>query len=80
VGLLRCQDGRIREFLTGCINFVERHCAGQVIHIAGRALDGKAWFKHLFLPELREPVYGLARLDPLRSMFAVEGIFDYVTL
>ncbi len=48
--------------------------------MAGRALDSKARLKYLFLPGLPKPVYGLARLDPSRLVFVVEGIFDYVTL
>jgi len=51
-----------------------------VIHVAGRAGSSKAQAKYLFLPGLPKPVYGLARLDPSRPVFVVEGIFDYVTL
>ena len=80
VGLLRRRNGETWEFFAGRITFVERNRAGRVIHMAGRALDGKARLKYLFLPELRKPVYGLARLDPSRPVFVVEGIFDYVTL
>ena len=80
VGLLRRRDGQAWEFFTGRITFVERNRAGRVIHMAGRALDSKARLKYLFLPGLRKPVYGLARLDPSRPVFVVEGIMDYVTL
>ena len=53
--------------------------------MAGRALDSKARLKYLFLTGLRNPVYGLARLDTSRPVFVVEGIaeqvpIDYVTL
>jgi hypothetical protein len=51
-----------------------------VIHVAGQALDGKAQLKYLFLTGLRKPAYGLARLDPSRLVFMVEGVVDYVTL
>ena len=80
VGLLRRQDGRTWEFFAGRIIFVERNRAGRVIHVAGRALDGKARLKYLFLPGLPRPVYGLARFDPSRPVFVVEGFFDYITL
>jgi len=80
VGLLRCQDGRTWEFFSSRVTFVERDRAGRVIHLAGRALDSKARLKYLFLPGLPKPVYGLARLDPSRPVFVVEGIVDYVTL
>jgi len=80
VGLLRRQDGRTWEFFAGRITFVERNRAGRVIHMAGRAVSGKARVKYLFLPGLPKPVYGLARLDPSRPVFVVEGIVDYVTL
>ena len=80
VGLLRRRDGQAWEFFTGRITFVERNRAGRVIHMAGRALDSKARLKYLFLPGLRKPVYGLARLDPSRPVFVVEGILDYITL
>ncbi|MDY7079069.1 MAG: DNA primase [Chloroflexota bacterium] len=80
VGLLRRQDGRTWEFFAGRITFVERNRAGRVIHMAGRAVSGKARVKYLFLPGLPKPVYGLARLDPARPVFVVEGIMDYVTL
>jgi DNA primase len=79
-GLLHRQDGRTWEFFAGRITFVERNRAGRVIHMARQALDSKARLKYLFLPELRKPVYGLARLDPSRPVFVVEGIVDYVTL
>jgi len=79
-GLLRRQNGRTWEFFAGRITFVERDRAGQVIHMAGRALDSKARLKYLFLPDLPKPVYGLARLDLSRPVFVVEGIVDYVTL
>ena len=80
VGLLRRQDGRTWEFFAGRITFVERDRAGRVIHMAGRAVSSKARAKYLFLPELPKPVYGLARLNPSRPVFVVEGIVDYVTL
>jgi DNA primase len=80
VGLLRCRNGETWEFFAGRITFVERNRAGRVIHMAGRALDGKARLKYLFLPGLPKPVYGLARLNPSRPVFVVEGIFGYVTL
>ena len=80
VGLLRRQDGRTWEFFSSRVTFVERDHAGRVIHLAGRALDSKARLKYLFLPGLPKPVYGLARLDPSRPAFVVEGIVDYVTL
>lgn len=80
VGLLRRRNGQTWEFFAGRITFVERNRAGRVIHMARRALDGKARLKYLFLPGLRKPVYGLARLDPSRPVFIVEGIVDYVTL
>jgi DNA primase len=80
VGLLRRRDGQAWEFFTSRITFVERSRAGRVIYMASRAVSGKARLKYLFLSELRKPVYGLARLDPSRPVFVVEGIMDYVTL
>ena len=55
LGLLRRRNGQAWEFFTSRITFVERNRAGRVIHVAGRAVSGKARLKYCSSPSCANP-------------------------